>query len=120
MGSNQVAGKMAFKEMYPWVTMIRPTHMFGAKVKFFTVMANFRAPRYPFIPLVDGGHCLTQPSSLRSWHKQSLVFMISLRLLGLTFRLLWPVRLQLRGVGILCHGSYASKDAVGKSRSVST
>jgi hypothetical protein len=62
---TKFAGKVACKEMYPWVTIIRPTQMFGAKVKFFTVMANFGAPRYPFIPLVDGGHCLTQPSSQR-------------------------------------------------------
>ena len=59
------AGKVPCKEMYPWVTIIRPTQIFGAEVKFLTVMANFGAPRYPFIPLVHVGHCLTQPSGLR-------------------------------------------------------
>jgi NADH dehydrogenase (ubiquinone) 1 alpha subcomplex subunit 9 len=57
---TKFAGEEAIKEIYPWATIIRPTQMFGAEDKFLTVMANFGA-RYPCIPLIDGGHSLTQP-----------------------------------------------------------
>jgi NADH dehydrogenase (ubiquinone) 1 alpha subcomplex subunit 9 len=57
---TKFAGEEAIKEVYPWATIVRPTQMFGAEDRFLNPIAAFAA-RYPFVPLVDGGHALTQP-----------------------------------------------------------
>lgn len=53
-------GEMAVKEVYPWATIIRPTQLFGVEDRFLNWFANV-AGTWPFVPLVDGGHALTQP-----------------------------------------------------------
>jgi NADH dehydrogenase (ubiquinone) 1 alpha subcomplex subunit 9 len=53
-------GEMAVKEVYPWATIIRPTQLFGAEDRLLNWFANV-AGTWPFVPLVDGGHALTQP-----------------------------------------------------------
>eukprot|EP00579_Thalassiosira_antarctica_P005723 CAMPEP_0201885482 /NCGR_PEP_ID=MMETSP0902-20130614/19166_1 /ASSEMBLY_ACC=CAM_ASM_000551 /TAXON_ID=420261 /ORGANISM="Thalassiosira antarctica, Strain CCMP982" /LENGTH=393 /DNA_ID=CAMNT_0048414717 /DNA_START=15 /DNA_END=1196 /DNA_ORIENTATION=+ len=53
-------GEQAVLEAYPWATIVRPTQMFGHEdmlLNWFAVMAQ----RFPIVPLVDGGHALTQP-----------------------------------------------------------
>lgn len=54
------AGEMAVKEEYPWATIIRPTQLFGVEDRFLNWFATV-ASYWPFVPLVDGGHALTQP-----------------------------------------------------------
>ena len=53
-------GEMAVKEVYPWATIIRPTQLFGVEDRFLNWFANV-AGTWPFVPLADGGHALTQP-----------------------------------------------------------
>ena len=53
-------GEQAVKEVFPWATIVRPTQMFGPEDRFLNPLA-WMAARYPFVPLVDGGHALTQP-----------------------------------------------------------
>ena len=53
-------GEMAVKEAYPWATIIRPSQMFGIEDNFLNWFAN-AASRLPAVPLMDGGHALTQP-----------------------------------------------------------
>jgi NADH dehydrogenase (ubiquinone) 1 alpha subcomplex subunit 9 len=53
-------GEQAVKEIYPWVTIVRPTQMFGPEDRFLNWFANM-AKKFGTIPLVDGGHALTQP-----------------------------------------------------------
>lgn len=53
-------GEMAVKEAYPWATIIRPTQLFGPEDKLLNWFANI-TKRYGTVPLVDGGHALTQP-----------------------------------------------------------
>jgi NADH dehydrogenase (ubiquinone) 1 alpha subcomplex subunit 9 len=53
-------GECAVKQAYPWATIVRPTQMFGPEdqlLNWFAIAAN----RLPAVPLVDGGHALTQP-----------------------------------------------------------
>lgn len=57
---TKFAGEEAVKEVYPWATIVRPTQMFGHEDYFLNFVALFGA-RYPFIPLIDDGHALTQP-----------------------------------------------------------
>ena len=57
---TKFAGEEAIKEVYPWATIVRPTQMFGAEDRFLNPIAVFGS-RYPFVPLIDGGHALTQP-----------------------------------------------------------
>lgn len=53
-------GELAVKEAYPWATIVRPTQLFGPEDKFLNWFANC-ATKFPFVPLVEGGHALTQP-----------------------------------------------------------
>mmetsp|Transcript_29805 Transcript_29805/g.88470 ORF Transcript_29805/g.88470 Transcript_29805/m.88470 type:complete len:414 (-) Transcript_29805:91-1332(-) len=53
-------GEQAVKEAFPWATVIRPAQLFGPEDKFLNWFAN-TAWMYPAVPLVDGGHALTQP-----------------------------------------------------------
>ena len=53
-------GEMAVKEAYPWATIIRPSQMFGIEDNLLNWFAN-AASRLPAVPLMDGGHALTQP-----------------------------------------------------------
>jgi len=53
-------GEMAVKEAYPWATIIRPSQMFGIEDRLLNWFAN-AATRLPVVPLIDGGHALTQP-----------------------------------------------------------
>jgi NADH dehydrogenase (ubiquinone) 1 alpha subcomplex subunit 9 len=57
---TKYAGEQAVKEAYPWATIVRPTQLFGAEDKFLNWFAN-AAINFPVVPLVDGGHALTQP-----------------------------------------------------------
>ena len=53
-------GEQAVLEAYPWATIVRPTQMFGSEDRLLNWFANM-AGRFPIVPLVDGGHALTQP-----------------------------------------------------------
>lgn len=53
-------GEVAVKEAYPWATIVRPTQMFGVEDNLLNWFANV-ASRLPAVPLVEGGHALTQP-----------------------------------------------------------
>mmetsp|Transcript_32446 Transcript_32446/g.62082 ORF Transcript_32446/g.62082 Transcript_32446/m.62082 type:complete len:420 (-) Transcript_32446:258-1517(-) len=53
-------GEQAVLEAYPWATVVRPTQMFGHEDKLLNWYANL-GTRFPVVPLVDGGHALTQP-----------------------------------------------------------
>ncbi|KAL7550640.1 hypothetical protein ACHAWF_017083 [Thalassiosira exigua] len=53
-------GERAVLEAYPWATIVRPTQMFGHEDMLLNWFANM-ADRAPVVPLVDGGHALTQP-----------------------------------------------------------
>jgi NADH dehydrogenase (ubiquinone) 1 alpha subcomplex subunit 9 len=53
-------GECAVKEVYPWATIVRPTQMFGPEDQLLNWFAN-AANRLPAVPLVEGGHALTQP-----------------------------------------------------------
>ena len=53
-------GEKAVLEAYPWATIVRPTQMFGHEDMLLNWFANM-AQRFPVVPLVDGGHSLTQP-----------------------------------------------------------
>lgn len=54
------AGEEAVLAAYPWATIVRPTQMFGHEDPLLNWFAN-AANRWPAVPLVDGGHALTQP-----------------------------------------------------------
>jgi len=53
-------GEQAVKEVFPWATFVRPTQLFGPEDRFLNNLA-FMACYYPVVPLIDGGHQLTQP-----------------------------------------------------------
>merc|ERR1719223_527168 len=53
-------GEQAIKEAYPWATIVRPTQMFGHEDRLLNWFAN-SANILPGIPLLEGGHALTQP-----------------------------------------------------------
>ncbi|KAL7506576.1 hypothetical protein ACHAXN_005749 [Cyclotella atomus] len=53
-------GEQEVLKAYPWATIVRPTQMFGHEDKFLNWFANM-AERFPVVPLIDGGHALTQP-----------------------------------------------------------
>ena len=53
-------GEMAVLDAYPWATIVRPTQLFGHEDRLLNWFANM-AQRFPVVPLVDGGHALTQP-----------------------------------------------------------
>jgi NADH dehydrogenase (ubiquinone) 1 alpha subcomplex subunit 9 len=53
-------GEMAVKEAYPWATIVRPTQFFGIEDRLLNWFASV-ANRLPAVPLVEGGHALTQP-----------------------------------------------------------
>uniref|UniRef100_A0A7S2VZI2 NAD-dependent epimerase/dehydratase domain-containing protein n=1 Tax=Eucampia antarctica TaxID=49252 RepID=A0A7S2VZI2_9STRA len=57
---SKYEGELAVKEAYPWATIIRPTQLFGPEDRFLNWFAN-AANMYPVVPLIDGGHALTQP-----------------------------------------------------------
>jgi len=54
------AGEEAVLAAYPWATIVRPTQMFGHEDLLLNWFAN-AANRFPAVPLVNGGHALTQP-----------------------------------------------------------
>merc|ERR1712232_801998 len=51
----------AVKEAYPWATVIRPTQLFGYEDTLTNWLATMAANSPLGVPLVDGGHALTQP-----------------------------------------------------------
>lgn len=53
-------GEQAVLKAYPWATIVRPTQLFGNEDKLLNWFADM-AERVPVVPLVDGGHALTQP-----------------------------------------------------------
>lgn len=53
-------GEQEVLKAYPWATIVRPTQMFGHEDKLLNWFANM-AGTFPVVPLVDGGHALTQP-----------------------------------------------------------
>ena len=53
-------GEQEVLSSYPWATIVRPTQMFGHEDRLLNWFANM-AERFPMVPLVDGGHALTQP-----------------------------------------------------------
>lgn len=53
-------GEQEVKKIYPWATIVRPSQMFAVEDNLLNWFAN-AASRLPFIPLIDGGHALTQP-----------------------------------------------------------
>jgi NADH dehydrogenase (ubiquinone) 1 alpha subcomplex subunit 9 len=53
-------GEVAVKEAYPWATIVRPSQLFGVEDNFLNWFAYMGA-RAPVIPLMEGGHALTQP-----------------------------------------------------------
>jgi NADH dehydrogenase (ubiquinone) 1 alpha subcomplex subunit 9 len=53
-------GEVAVKEVYPWATIIRPSQLFGVEDRLLNWFAN-AANMFPAVPLIDGGHALTQP-----------------------------------------------------------
>jgi len=53
-------GEQEVLKAYPWATIVRPTQLFGHEDRLLNWFANM-ADRLPVIPLVDGGHALTQP-----------------------------------------------------------
>jgi len=53
-------GEIAVKEAYPWATIVRPSQMFGPEDRLLNWFAN-AAEMFPAVPLIDGGHALTQP-----------------------------------------------------------
>ena len=53
-------GEQEVLKAYPWATIVRPTQMFGHEDKLLNWFANM-AGRFPVVPLIDGGHGLTQP-----------------------------------------------------------
>ena len=57
---TKYAGEQAVLEAFPWATIVRPTQLFGHEDKLLNYFARM-AERFPVIPLVDGGHALTQP-----------------------------------------------------------
>jgi len=54
-------GEQAVKEAYPWATVIRPTQLFGYEDTLTNWLATMAANSPLGVPLVDGGHALTQP-----------------------------------------------------------
>jgi NADH dehydrogenase (ubiquinone) 1 alpha subcomplex subunit 9 len=57
---SKYEGEMAVKEAYPWATIIRPTQLFGPEDRFLNWFA-YAAGMWPVVPLIEGGHALTQP-----------------------------------------------------------
>lgn len=57
---SKYEGEMAVKEAYPWATIVRPTQMFGHEDRLLNWFA-LSAARLPAVPLIEGGHALTQP-----------------------------------------------------------
>ncbi|KAK1734000.1 NADH dehydrogenase [ubiquinone] 1 alpha subcomplex subunit 9 [Skeletonema marinoi] len=57
---SKAEGEKEVLKAYPWATIVRPTQMFGHEDKLLNLFAKM-AERFPVIPLVDGGHALTQP-----------------------------------------------------------
>ena len=53
-------GEQEVLKAYPWATIVRPTQLFGHEDMLLNWFANM-ASRFPVVPLVDGGHALTQP-----------------------------------------------------------
>lgn len=53
-------GEMAVREEFPWATIIRPTQLFGKDDRLLKWFADM-AFSYSCVPLIDGGHSLTQP-----------------------------------------------------------
>jgi len=53
-------GEQEVLKAYPWATIVRPTQLFGHEDRLLNWFANMAA-RFPVVPLVDGGHALTQP-----------------------------------------------------------
>ena len=59
-GRAKYEGEQEVLKAYPWATIVRPTQMFGNEDRLLNWFANMAA-RFPVVPLVDGGHALTQP-----------------------------------------------------------
>jgi len=57
---SKAEGEKEVLKAYPWATIVRPTQMFGHEDKLLNWYARM-AERFPIIPLIDGGHALTQP-----------------------------------------------------------
>lgn len=53
-------GEEAVKNAFPWATIVRPSQMFGHEDRLLNWFAN-AAVRLPVVPMLDGGHALTQP-----------------------------------------------------------
>jgi len=53
-------GEQAVKEAFPWATIIRPSQLFGIEDRLLNWFAN-SARFLPVVPLINGGHALTQP-----------------------------------------------------------
>jgi len=53
-------GERAVLAAYPWATIVRPTQLFGHEDRLLNWFANM-AEKFPAVPLIDGGHALTQP-----------------------------------------------------------
>jgi len=57
---SKAEGEKEVLKAYPWAKIVRPTQLFGYEDKLLNWFARM-AERFPVVPLVDGGHALTQP-----------------------------------------------------------
>lgn len=53
-------GEQMVREIYPWVTIVRPTQLFGTEDKFLHYFANMQK-MYGVVPVCGDGSKLTQP-----------------------------------------------------------
>ena len=53
-------GEQAGREAYPWATIVRLSQLFFPEDRLLNRFAN-AANMFPFVPLIDRGHALTQP-----------------------------------------------------------
>ncbi|KAK9841575.1 hypothetical protein WJX74_008180 [Apatococcus lobatus] len=87
--TTKAEGDRIIREIYPKATIFKAAHMTGVEDRLLNNFANL-AKKLPFMPLVDGGHTLYQPTYVRDVTEAMMNSLKTPNAVGQTYHLAGP------------------------------
>lgn len=86
---GQAEGERVIREIYPKATIFKAAHMTGVEDRLLNNFANL-AKKLPFMPLVEGGQTLYQPTYVRDVTEAMMNSLKTPNAVGQTYHLAGP------------------------------